>query len=272
MRIAFTVHPLRPDAVALAKECSAWLASGQHEAVSWEESESVPVADLAVSLGGDGTMLRTVELAMPSATPVLGVNLGTLGYLTEVMPDELQRSIERFVAGDYHVERRMALEAWLEPADSEPVLLSSAALNDVVLERSSAGHTIRVETTIGGERFTTFVGDGVIVATPTGSTAYNFSAGGPIASPLMDALLLTPISPHMLLDRSLVLPAQEELLLRLVERRQAAVVVDGREVGTLLPGDAVRVRVSSMRASLVRFGARSPFQSVVRAKFHLAEG
>ncbi len=273
MRFAFTTHAFRPDAGELAKKCGAWLASLGHEAVLWDdlEDQQVPGADLAVSLGGDGTMLRTVELAMPSDTPVLGVNLGTLGYLTEIMPEDLHSGIQRFMEGSFQLERRLALEAILRPAGGDPVVLSSSVLNDVVMERCSAGHTVRVETSIGGEAFTTFVGDGMIVATPTGSTAYSFSAGGPIVSPAIDVLLVTPISPHMLLDRSLVLPPEEELILRLVERRQAAVVLDGRQVATANPGDSVVVRASQKKATLVRFGKGSHFRSVIRAKFHLAE-
>src|SRR5580698_6909287 len=200
-------------------------------------------ADLAVSLGGDGTMLRAVNLAWAAEIPVLGVNLGRLGYLTEVEPPGLEAALERFLSGHYALEDRMMLEvAWTgetlggEISDGESHCL---ALNEAVVEKTVPGHTIRLTTTIAMRPFVTYMADGLLVATPTGSTAYNLSVRGPILSPCLRAVVVAPISPHMLFDRPLVLDPAEWLELTVAGPRPAVLVVDGRTVVTLEPGDSV---------------------------------
>ena len=153
-------------------------------------------------------MLHCVQLVYPSAVPLLGVNAGQLGYLTAIEPDELEPALPRLLAGDYRISERMMLEVVFTTGSA---VRSEFALNEAVLERQLSGHLVRFDLAINGTPFTTYAADGVIVATPTGSTAYSFSVRGPIASPALRCLLLTPISPHMLFDRSLVLAAHEEL-------------------------------------------------------------
>ena len=293
--IAFVVNPERPEAAAIARQAAAWLDERGHHAVEvWdaaapEDDPSVPsrgdapvapapstpldaTVDLAVSLGGDGTMLRTVALSCTYGTPVLGVNLGRLGYITEVEPDGLEAALERFLSGQYTVEERVTLEVSIERAgtpaapDDERVVV----LNEAVVEKTVPGHTIRVAASIAGRPFVTYAADGLLVATPTGSTAYNLSARGPILSPGLRAVVLTPVSPHMLFDRPLVLDPEQWVRLELLGPLPAVLVLDGQSADVLEPGDAVECRVSPAPARLVTFGPRD-FFSILRARFHLAD-
>lgn len=224
--------------------------------------------DLAVSLGGDGTMLRTVDLVYDAGVPVLGVNVGQLGYLAEVEPVDLDAALERLVAGEYAVADRMMLQVTIESAG--PAAGRWWALNEAVLEKPHPGRLARLDVTINGSFFTSYAADGVIVATPTGSTAYSFSARGPIVSPRVRCLLLTPVSPHMLFDRSLVLDADEELELVVSDDRPVLLTIDGRERGVLEPGDVVRCTGGPGPARLVTFGPRD-FHQILKAKFGLSD-
>jgi NAD+ kinase len=268
-RIGFVVHPEREQAAALAAEAAAWLRSTGHEVRACEGPAPATFEglDLVVSLGGDGTMLRTLELANPWGVPVLGVNLGRLGYLTEVEPSGLRRALERFLEGSYSIEERMTLEVEREDAEPEALAL---AVNEAVVEKSESGHTIRVALSIGGRPFLTYAADGLIVATPTGSTAYNLSARGPIASPTLRVVVVTPVSPHMLFDRSLVLDPAEPLRLELLDGRRADLIVDGRLAGSLRPGDAIVCRAGRRPARVVTFAPRD-FHAILKAKFALPD-
>ncbi|MGH9300298.1 MAG: NAD(+)/NADH kinase [Acidimicrobiales bacterium] len=284
--IALVVHPDRAAAADLANRASMWLEERGHEVSvpppsavgEWYGADARPMAgdtDLAVSLGGDGTMLRTVELAAPAGVPVLGVNLGHLGYLTEVEPDHLLAALDRFLSGDYGVEERMTLEVELQPGpsgagDDRPAKSVCLALNEAVLEKSNGGHTIRLGASISGRPFITYAADGLIVATPTGSTAYNLSARGPIVSPRLKAVIVTPVSPHMLFDRPLVLEPSEQVRLEVMDNRTAVLVVDGSVLGTLSTGDAIVCRAGAHAARLVTFSERD-FHAILKAKFSLGQ-
>jgi NAD+ kinase len=280
---AFVARPERPEVADIARRATAWLEGRGHRVLQvWDESPPGAGAphgeaglgddvDLAVSLGGDGTMLRTVALACPHGTPVLGVNLGRLGYLTEIEPDGLERALERFLAGDYGIEERITLEVTMERADADtaphdPVIV----LNEAAMLVAEPGHTIRVAASIAGSPFVTYAADGLLVATPTGSTAYNLSARGPILSPGLRAVVLTPVSPHMLFDRPLVLEPEQWVRLELLGPRAAVLVLDGQNTRALGPGDAVVCRVGPCPARLVTFGRRD-FFSILRARFGLAD-
>jgi NAD+ kinase len=223
--------------------------------------------DLVVTLGGDGTMLHTVQLVYPHPVPVLGVNAGQLGYLTAIEPDELERALPRLVAGDYLVSERMMLEVELHTNGASR---TEYALNEAVLERQESGHLVRFDLAINGSAFTTYAADGVIVATPTGSTAYSFSVHGPIASPALECILLTPISPHMLFDRTLVLAAHETLEFVVAGSREAVCTLDGRHVALLAPGDNVRCRAAADPLHLVEMRARD-FHQILKTKFALPD-
>ncbi len=224
--------------------------------------------DLAISLGGDGTMLRTVDLVYEHGAAVLGVNCGQMGYLTEVEPGDLDAALERLLAGDFEVEERMVLEDVVGSAGAAAGRWW--ALNEAVIEKIRTGRLVRLDVAINGTPFTTYAADGVIVATPTGSTAYSFSARGPIVSPRHRCLLLTPVSPHMLFDRSLVLDADEELRFTVAEERSVVLTLDGHELGELDEGDTVMCTAGPKPARMVTFGPRD-FHQILKAKFGLPD-
>lgn len=225
--------------------------------------------DLAIALGGDGTMLRAVAQVSDSGTPVLGVNLGYLGFLTAVEPASLTEALEAFLAGAHQIEERLMLEVVVERSDGSR--LTARALNEVVLEKQRPGHTVHLDVSFGGRLWTTYLADGLIVASPTGSTAYSFSARGPIVAPDVAAMVVTPISPHMPFDRSLVVGAHDAVRIELVDDRAATLAVDGQDLTPLQPGDAVEVTTSDVPARLVTFGGRD-FYAVLKAKFGVGAG
>lgn len=227
-----------------------------------------PGLSFAVSLGGDGTMLRTIDLVGAEGVPVLGVNMGHLGFLTEIDPEHLEWGLERVLAGDYLVSERMVLSVTV--TSEGPAGGTWLALNEAVLEKVSSGHLVRLAVSVNGKFFTTYAADGVIVATPTGSTAYNFSARGPIVSPGHRCLLLTPVSPHMLFDHPLVLSADETLAFEVTGPAPVGLVLDGREVGNLSAGDVVICREGPTPARLINFTPRD-FHQLLKTKFGLAD-
>ena len=281
---AFVVHPQRAEAATVALEAIEWLLADGHRVVlplndavlvgradlGVAEVELADGLDLAVSLGGDGTMLRTVALVARHEVPVLGVNLGTLGYLTDIEPDGLRPALERVLAGEHLIEQRMLLEIDIDAPSGAATETNVLALNEAVLEKTGAGHTIRLDVALDGSFFTPYAADGLIVATATGSTAYAFSARGPIVEPTHRAILLTPVSPHMLFDRTLVLDDDSDVSLTVAGTREAALVVDGRHLGDLRPGDVLRCRASSHVARLVLSSPRD-FHAILKAKFGLSD-
>jgi NAD+ kinase len=276
------LHPLRQGAVTLAERTVAWLEERAVTVRIPKQDELPPDLveravdqehfaeglDFAVSIGGDGTMLRTIDLVSRGGVPVLGVNAGHLGYLTQVEPDQLEGALARVLEGRFHVDERMMLELTVE--SEGPANGRWWALNEAVLEKSRGSHMVGLALEINHHEFTTYLADGVIVATPTGSTAYSFSARGPIASPRLRCILLTPVSPHMLFDRTLVLDARESARFTVQEGRAVGLTIDGREVGELVAGDAVDCTGASRLAKLIELDRRD-FHQVVKAKFGLAD-
>ncbi len=270
--IAFYSHPLRPEAAALAQRATAWLTAQGHQSMSAVRSDgsvSVDGADLLVSLGGDGTLLRSVETALTGGIPVLGVNIGHLGYLTPVEPPGLEDALAAFLAGAHEVEERMTLSVTVTGPDGRTIA-QRFALNEATVEKTVPGHTVRIAASINGRPFVTYAADGLLVSTPTGSTAYNLSARGPVLSPRLRAIIVTPVSPHMLFDRPLVLEPSERIGLEIREPRSAVLVVDGITVAILEPGSVVECREGDQPARLVTFRSLE-FHAILRAKFHLAD-
>jgi NAD+ kinase len=275
--VGLLAHRIRPEAQSLAlgmakrltalgatvrvPEEDANLTGLQEWAVP--ESEFSNGLDVAVSIGGDGTMLRTVELA--NGVPVLGVNVGHVGYLTAVQPEEVEARgdamLRDLLEGRYILEQRMALSV-------ETGGQIYRALNEAVIEKLSAGNTVRLGVQINGIPFTDYSADGLIVATPTGSTAYAFSARGPVVSPLMEAMVVVPVAAHMLFDRSLVLGGHERVSIRVLEGRDAALFVDGFSAGDLKQGSVVEVSVHPTPAQFITFAPRE-FHQILRSKFGL---
>ncbi len=270
--VAFYTHPDRPEAGAVAGRAAEWLAARGHRSISALQADgsvAIDGADLLVSLGGDGTLLRAVVAALETGVPVLGVNVGRLGYLTQVEPKDLDSALAAFLDGTHQVEERMTLEVVVRGSDGRTVA-RRRALNEATVEKTVPGHTVRVATLIEGRPFVIYAADGLLVSTPTGSTAYNLSARGPVLSPHLRAIVVTPVSPHMLFDRPLVLDPTEHLRLDVLEPRPAVLVVDGVTVCTLEPGATVECREGDQPARLVTNGSRD-FHAILRAKFHLAD-
>jgi NAD+ kinase len=225
--------------------------------------------DLVVVLGGDGTLLAAARLVAGTGIPVLGVNLGSLGFLTEVTQEELPRALERILAGDFRVSERMMLAARVVRGGA--AVAEHTVLNDVVLTKAALARLVELAVAVDGCSITRFRGDGLIVATPTGSTAYSLSAGGPIVHPEDRSILLTPIAPHTLTLRPLMVPDQVTVSATLV-RGDAEVVLtlDGQVGFPLEPHDVVEVRRAAATVSLVQSPFRSYFE-VLRTKLKWGE-
>jgi NAD+ kinase len=278
--VGFVLHHERKQAAELAAEAAAWLLGAGHTvhlpepdaelaglpAHAFTDDAFAPGLDVAVSLGGDGTMLRTVELVSGAGVPIIGVNVGQMGYLTDIEPPGMRAALERFLDGPRSIEERMLLTVRVERAGAPAE--EHVAFNEAVVEKTPMGHTVRLGVAVDDEFFTTYAADGLIVATPTGSTAYAFSARGPIVEPTHRALLLTPVSPHMLFDRTLVLEAEASLRLDVIGHRTATLSVDGRNLGELGEGDAIVCTAAPISARLVTSGQRD-FLQILKTKFGL---
>jgi NAD+ kinase len=275
-------HQERAEAASLAVTAAEWLSSRGHRGFLLPDDAGLlgleslaaditpSTAGLVLSLGGDGSVLRAVDLLGGAQVPVIAVNVGTLAYLTEVEPPAMTMALERFFDGACTLEHRMLLHVEVLRRDQSSPTVSWRALNEAVLEREEAGHTVRLLVRIDGAPFMSYAADGMIIATPTGSTAYSLSARGPVISPTHRAMLLTPVSPHQLFDRSLVLSPDEPVEIEAMGHRSIALTVDGRRMAVLEAGDTVRCRPATEDACFVRFGKRR-FHQVLRAKFGLTD-
>ncbi len=266
-------HLDKPQALPLAEELvgelrrrgiGAWLdapaAAGAHRPETvWAEPSWAP-ADLVVVLGGDGSLLHAARQAAPLGIPVLGVNLGRVGFLADVEAGELPAMLDRLVDGRFVVEERMMVEATV--GRGEPQTERFLALNDVVVTRSTLARMARIEARASNSVLGVFPADGLIVATATGSTAYSLSAGGPIVHPLLDCLVITPICPHTLAARPVVIGPDETVEVRVQgPGNDLVVTVDGQLSRPFRAGeDSLRVRRASCRARLVRLSGRSPYE------------
>ena len=272
-RIGVVTHPRREAAVATTEDLRASLrADGVDTSLlpdnDGEVSADTEGFDLIVSVGGDGTFLRAAFAASSAGCPVLGVKVGRLGFLTEVEPDGALELIRSVLQGTAKIEERMALT--VEPVDGA-AFPPQWGLNEVMVEKRARHRLIRLVVEVDGAYVTTFSADGVIVASPTGSTAYSFSARGPIVAPDVDCVVLTPIAPHMVFDRSFVLGAGSQVQLEVVGDESGILSADGRQSIEVAVGARVRIRASSRPARLVRRDDAPGFLSLVREKFALPE-
>lgn len=282
-RIGVVARVDRPDASAVVQELVRWLGVRNRRVVVDRETgtlladgaevverEALPgLVDLIVVLGGDGTLLSVVRHVGERNVPILGVNLGGLGFLTATTLEALYPTLEAVLRGEYAAEERMVLAATL--SRSGTAIADYLALNDVVVAKGALGRPIDLEVSADGQVVTAYRADGLIIATPTGSTAYNLSAAGPILFPTVDAVVLTPICSHALTDRPIVLPGTVAL--------EVGLVTDSRDVGLWLDGqpglpvtamDRVRVSRAASRVRLIRDPQKSHFQ-VLRAKLKWGE-
>jgi NAD+ kinase len=222
-------------------------------------------ADAILVLGGDGTMLGAARAASVAGVPILGVNLGGLGFLTETAQEDLYPSLTRLFRGDVTLERRTMVEAHVRRRDSKTVW-QEVGLNDAVIHPSERSRVIAMDLKIGAKDIGTLVGDGLIVASPTGSTAYSLSAGGPIVRPTVEGLLATPISPHTVTWRPLLVGADETIRLRLrAGHPRANLTMDGQVARTVTPEDEILIRRARRRATLILLEPDS-FYEVLRTK------
>jgi len=257
---AHTVRVIADEALALD-------GAGVHTVA---ETELAHGADLVVAVGGDGAMLHAARMAAMADVPVLGINRGRLGFLADVGPEQMLQSLDDALAGRCQAERRMLLAAQIL-ADGRPI--EALALNDVVVAKRETGRMVDVRTWVNGDYVNTHVGDGFIIATPTGSTAYALSCGGPIVHPSLDAVVLVPVCPHTLSDRPIVVPADSVVEIELADRfeSRAQVVCDGIVLCDLDPGVRLRVERARVSATLLHPPGHDYYR-ILRSKLHWGRG
>lgn len=271
-RIGLYYHHQLETAHALARQLSELLESLSvpHWACSaMEEREAqrlMPGTTLLVTLGGDGTILRAARASMTVSPPILGVRLGRVSFLSEVEPGDVLERVRSFLAGSGWIEDRMMLSVTVGSRGAE-----QQALNDIIVGRGERPRIVRIRTIIDGQLFTTFTADGVIVATPTGSTGYSMAAGGPLVHPAVQAIVLTPIAPHLSLRESVIMPADATLDLEVVTDHQATLTVDGQVDTPLQDGDVVRVRRSERVTRFLRFDPSPHYYNVLSQRLRCKE-
>ncbi|MFN8232819.1 MAG: NAD(+)/NADH kinase [Actinomycetota bacterium] len=265
-RVGLVVHEGREPAVAAAARLRDELADDGVELVTLAPGQPPSELDLVVSVGGDGTFLRGAYAATAAGCAVLGVKVGRLGFLTEVEPDGAVDLIRRALRGEATLEERMAVTGEpLAGASFDP----QWALNEIMVEKRARHRLVRLAVVVDGDYVTTFSADGVVVATPTGSTAYSFSARGPIVSPDVPCLVVTPVAVHMVFDRSFVLNDRQVVELEVIGDEAGLLSADGRESVELSVGARVRIAAAAHPARLVRRDDAPAFLTRVREKFDL---
>ncbi len=257
-----------------------WLAA-HHKTVLFDSAQGFPSsenttrlqiakeADLLIVLGGDGTMLSGARLVEQREIPILGVNMGGLGFLTEINFDDLPTALEKVFAGEYQLDKRLMLKVQLQR--KHDILSTYSALNDVVISKGHLARMIATRIWVNQLFMTNLRGDGLILATPTGSTAYSLSAKGPILDPRLEVLLINPICPHTLSHRPYLAPSDVPITIELTSQEPAMATIDGQVGIEILMGDLVQVRASEHRTQLIRFPDRSYFE-VLRSKLKWGDG
>jgi NAD+ kinase len=278
-RAGLILHAGRPEAVTTGRWLAETLAArGVEVWASEPDAVRIDLAgvnaagsfpdhlDLVFVLGGDGTLLRAADAVGRSGVPLLGVNFGHLGFLSELERSELDAGLKRLLDDGFTIEERMMLEAEIVEGSATKTV---CALNDIMIAKVEIGRAIRLSVLLGEEPFVSWAADGLIVATSTGSTAYSFSAGGPIVSPRVECFVVTPVSPHGLFDRTLVVPHDETVTLKLLaEPDAAALSADGGPAISLSPEATIMVRAAEERIKLAKLEP-APFWRLVREKFRL---
>ncbi len=261
MKALVVVHPDRPEARYIADQLAA-AAADRGITVTEAGSASMSGVDVVVSVGGDGTLLRAAALARAQQIPILGIDVGIVGYLAEVDPAQIEAALDRLAAGSYRVVERMTVEAVWE--GSNPTV----GVNDVVVEKVTGQHAVQLKVEVDGARLIIYRADGVVVATPLGSTAYSYSAGGPVVHPDLEAIVVSAVASHNLFSRSLVLSPDSTVGVEVMGGRPARINIDGREAAVLEPGQRVEVRRGAVP---VRFAVvfEEGFADQARRKFKL---
>jgi NAD+ kinase len=264
--IGVLAHPRRPQTAPVAEAIAAALMARGLSAwvyAQWEDADvvdQVASAAMVIAIGGDGAMLRAARVCAPFRVPVLGVNMGRLGFLTEIDTiSDVDRALDRVLANEYWIERRMMITVRVRRANAEA--LTADALNDVVISANVVGSMIQIDTYIDGHWATTYNSDALIIATPTGSTAYALAAGGPILPPDLKNILIVPAAPHLSMDRPIVLSEGSRVDLRANEdnRNPILLFADGNLLGSVQPEDRITVQASEHSAQFVRLRPRNYF-------------
>jgi NAD+ kinase len=274
-RIGFAYNPTSDAAVALRERAAEW--ANEHGVDEWSSPAAdhdamhreLPGTDVLVVLGGDGTFLRAAHAVIEDDVPLLGINVGKVGFLSKVEANDVQGVLGKLVEGRYEIEPRMALEGQVLRGGRAPSGDRLLALNDVVVARGSLARVVRLDTSIDGTHLASFIADGLVVASPTGSTGYSFSAGGPILGPTARNLVVTPIAGYLTTIRSVVVGPTAVVRCRVVDAHEALVSVDGREDIPLAVGDVVEVRAIERPVRLVEPEGSLPFWDLVRRKVEL---
>lgn len=243
----FEVHHID---IILEKQSA--LMIGENEGLELKElCENV---DFLVSVGGDGTLLSVVRNSFKYNKPILGIHLGTLGFLTDIIFEELSSFLDDFILEqNYRIDNRMLVECIVNEK-------KFVAFNDIVISRKTVSSMIKTKAKIDGNSFNTYYGDGVIISTPTGSTAYNLSVGGPIVYPLTEAFIITPVAPHSLTQRPLVMPADIEIEFKIIDKQGAVLLIDGQDTYEVEDGAIIKVTIAKEKAKLIHRTKRNFFE------------
>ena len=273
-RIGFAYNPTNEQALELRERAGGWcqvrnLAHWAAPAGDLEvHGRELPTTDILVVLGGDGTFLLAAQSVSLVDVPILGVNLGKVGFLSKAEAHELEAVLEKLVAGRYAIRERMALTGSILPG-GRPSESQFTALNDIVIARGSLARVVRLDVSIDESHLATFVADGLVVASPTGSTGYSFSAGGPILDPSGRNLVVTPIAGYLSAIRSIVVSPEQVVRCRVVDAHEALVSIDGREDRRIQVGDVVEVRALERPIRFVEPVGALPFWDLLRTKVEL---
>ncbi|MEX1043467.1 MAG: NAD(+)/NADH kinase [Acidimicrobiia bacterium] len=250
-----------PEAQSYAEE---FIAAAEEVGLTARPIDQGGPVDIVLAIGGDGTVLEAAHAAVARDVPIMGVNLGTIGFLAEAEPDELDETIAALVEGSFRIESRNTIEVSL------PDGTRGLGVNDVVVEKIDSQRLVVLDVEVDGEKFLRHRADGLVVATSTGSTAYSFSAGGPLMDPRVDGILVTPVAPHSLFDRSLVIPSDSIVTITVAEDRPVRVSADGRELGSMQEGDRAVIGPGPTPARFVRM-RREGFPGRITRKFRLED-
>ena len=274
-RIGFAYNPTNEAASELRERAAGWcqMRGIDHWAAQAQDFETLcrelTSTDALVVLGGDGTLLRAARAVIQVDVPLLGVNLGKIGFLSKVEANELEAVLAKIVEGDYTIDPRMALEGRLLAGGKQEHAAVHHALNDIVVARGALARVVRMDVAIGPSHLATFIADGLVVSSPTGSTGYSFSAGGPIVAPESRNLIVTPIAGYLSAIRSVVVGPDQTVRCQIVDATEAIVSIDGREDVEIAVGDVVEVRALSRPIRLIEPGGSQPFWDLFRRKVEL---
>ena len=275
MRLGFCFNPTHEAAVEMRERALGWCKVRGHDGWSAEAGDhetvvgKLPATDALVVLGGDGTFLRAARAVAQVDVPMIGVNTGKIGFLSKAEAEQLEWVLERVAAGRYRIEDRMALEARILPYSGDRDAALHVALNEAAVVRGSQARVVRLEVSIDDSHLATYIADGLVLATPTGSTAYSFSAGGPILDPTSRNVVVTPIAAYLAAVRSVVVSPRHEVTVRIADAHDVLVSIDGREDYPLAVGDAVRVRPREQPIRFIEPEGAAGFWDLLRRKAEL---